>query len=118
MGKLPAVKEFEGMGARYTVASVFGGLVEFDDKSVIIALTVAGHGVRKLIYPLGTDESKAASFYRRFAESARKVKGEGLTEFEKKVFRATIDHSFTEEERAEYHNPDRDEDLFTDLPSM
>ena len=40
--------------------------------------------------------------YRRFAESAHKVDGEGLTDFEREVFRAVVAHSFTAEEHEAY----------------
>ena len=102
MGKQPDMKEFHGMGGRCTVARAFGGVVEFDDKSLIVALTVAGHDGQKMIQTIGAEGSKAASFYRRFAESAHKVDGEGLTDFEREVFRAVVAHSFTAEEHEAY----------------
>ena len=102
MRKLPDMKEFHGMGGLCTVARAFGGVVEFDDKSLIVALTVAGHDGGKLIHPIGAEGSKAVDFYRRFASTARKEDGEGLTDFEREVFRAAVGHSLTTEEHKAY----------------
>ncbi len=115
MRKQADVKEFEGIGGRYTVSRAFGGIVSFDDGSVLVVLTVTDHAGRKLIHPLGPETSKAADVMRRFASCVRGEKAEGLTDFEEKVLRAAMDFSLTVEEREDYHNPD-DEDFFMDLP--
>ena len=118
MGHMPDLKEFKGIGGRYTVACAFGGVVEFDDKSLIIALNVAGHSGKKLIQTIGAEGSKAADFFRRFVSTVRKEDGEGLTDFELEVFRATVGHSFTMEERDAYADRWTDDDaLFMDLPN-
>ena len=117
MGKLPDLREYEGMGGRCTVARAFGGVIEFDDGSVFLMLTVAGHDGGKLVYPLSQGRGmKALDFMKRFAEEAQHEGGEGLTDFEKKILRAAINHSLTDLEREAYTSPDADNGIFWDLP--
>ena len=117
--ELPDVREYEGMGGRCTVARAFGGVVEFDDGSVFLMLTVAGHEGGRLVYPLFQgDGMKALDFMERFVKESQHEGGEGLTDFEKMILRAAIDHSMTDFEREQYKNPDSDNGIFWDLADM
>lgn len=103
-------KEFEGLGGeRLTVGEAHGGVIEFDDGSILLVLRVAGREDKKLIHPVVQSESeKALSFYRRFVQRMKNANdGEGYSDFEMSVFRAAHDFAMTEKEKKEWKNPDK-----------
>ncbi len=107
MGKLPDLREYEGMGGRCTVARAFGGVIEFDDGSTFIMLSIAGREGKKLVHAIARGKkSKASDFRRRFAEEAQHEEGEGLTDFERKILQSVFVYGLTDNEREEYLIPD------------
>ncbi len=111
------VKTFEGLAGSVTVRGVRGGIIDFEDGSFYLVLSVDGKEEYKLMFDDKYHaDGEAQKFSQHFKEGFNQEDGEGMSEFEKRIARAAVELSFTEEEKQCYKLPkDKQHGDFSDL---